>query len=365
VEEALSRDSTTEIRERVRAAAADGASLSIVGGGSKSFYGRTPRGEPLDLSDHVGLLNYEPKELVLTARAGTALDEIEQILVEHGQGLPFEPPRFRVGASAAVATLGGAIASGLGGPARPHAGAPRDLVLGVRVLTGRGEVLRFGGEVMKNVAGYDISRLMAGAMGTLGILLDISVKVMPRPAVSHTRMLELGVEEALERMTDWAAKPLPISATVWHGGRLWVRLSGARLGVSSAAESIGGEPLDDAVAEILWRDQIRDQAHSFFAGEGPLWRLSLPSAVAPLSLVGDQLIEWSGCQRWLRSDLSADEIRRQVTAVGGHATLFRGGDRSGDVFHPLPETVMRLHRRVKLAFDPLGILNPGRLYAEF
>ncbi|MFD2111643.1 glycolate oxidase subunit GlcE [Thiorhodococcus fuscus] len=361
----MSRDSTTELRERLGAAIADGTPLSIVGGGTKSFYGRAPRGEPLDLSAHAGILNHEPKELVLTARAGTRLDEIEQALAEHGQHLPFEPPRFCVGPSAAGATLGGAIACGLGGPARPQAGAPRDLVLGVRVLTGRGEVLRFGGEVMKNVAGYDVSRLMAGAMGTLGILLDISVKVMPRPVVSHTRMLEVGVDEALERMTAWAARPLPISATAWYGGRLWVRLSGARLGVSSAAESIGGDPLDESTAEILWRDQIRDQAHPFFAGDGSLWRLSLPSAVAALPLSGDQLIEWSGCLRWLRSDRSAEEIRRQVAAVGGHATLFRGGDRSGEVFHPLSETAMRLHRRVKQAFDPEGILNPGRLYAEF
>ncbi|EXJ15513.1 glycolate oxidase subunit GlcE [Imhoffiella purpurea] len=361
----MSKDSTTLFQERVKTAIAEASPVAILGNGTKSFYGRIAQGQPLRVSEHAGILNYQPKELVLTARAGTTLDEIEDALARQGQSLAFEPPHFRPSGDAPDATLGGTLACGLAGPARPYAGAARDLVLGVRILTGRAEVLRFGGEVMKNVAGYDVSRLMAGAMGTLGILLDISLKVMPRPAISETRILSAGIEQALDLMIDWAAKPWPVTATAWYAGRLWVRLSGGRQGVSEAAQRIGGEVMDPHEAETFWRDLIREQGHRFFSGEGPLWRLSLPANVPHLALAGDQLIEWSGSQRWLRGDADAERIRGAVSAVGGHATLFRGGDRAGHVFHPLSEPLMRLHLRLKQSFDPHGILNPGRLYAEF
>ncbi|MCU0835035.1 MAG: glycolate oxidase subunit GlcE [Chromatiaceae bacterium] len=353
----MSNDDSERLQYAVCAAIAAKRPLAIRGGGSKAFLGRAPQGEPLDVAGHSGIVNYQPKELVLTARGGTTLEEIESALAEAGQMLPFEPPRFGPGA-----TLGGTIACGLSGPARPYLGAARDLVLGTRVLTGRGEILRFGGEVMKNVAGYDVSRLMTGAYGTLGVLLELSLKVLPAPAATRTLSQERDPAQAIELMNRWAGRPLPVTATCYDGERLYVRLSGAEKGVAQAAAEIGGEPL--AGAESFWREKIREQGHGFFAGNTPLWRLSVPQAAPPLALPGKQLIEWGGAQRWLRSDAPADAIREVVTRAGGHASLFRGGDRSGEVFHPLPAVLMTLHRRLKQAFDPDGLLNPGRLYAD-
>jgi len=357
----LNSDLTQDLQTQVRAAAAAATLLNIRGGGSKVFLGRTAAGEPLDVGAHQGIVNYQPKELVVTARAGTGLDTIEAALAEHGQALPFEPPRLGPGA-----TLGGTIACGLSGPARPYAGSARDFVLGTRVLTGRAEVLRFGGEVMKNVAGYDISRLMTGAMGTLGVLLEVSLKVLPRPAAERTQALEMGQAEAIAAMNAWAGRPLPITATCWVGGRLLVRLSGAEPSVIQAAMRIGGETLDDGAA--FWRDQVREQGHPIFSGEAPLWRLSVPPATAPLSLPGllpeAMLVEWGGAQRWAHTNLDQAKVRDAVAALGGHATLFRGGTRTGAVFHSLPPALMRIHRNLKRAFDPQGLLNPGRLYPE-
>jgi glycolate oxidase FAD binding subunit len=357
----VEQDQTRELQERVRAAASAATPLSLRGGGSKHFLGRAATGEPLDLGGHLGIVNYQPKELVVTARAGTTLDAIDAALAGHGQQLPFEPPRLGPGA-----TLGGTIACGLSGPARPYAGATRDFVLGTRVLTGRAEVLRFGGEVMKNVAGYDISRLMTGAMGTLGALLEVSLKVLPRPTAERTQALELDQGPAIATMNAWAGRPLPITATCWAGGRLLVRLSGAETSVAQAASQIGGEELADGTA--FWRDQVREQRHPLFAGEAPLWRLSVPPATPPIHLPGmgrdGMLVEWGGAQRWVHANLDPVKVRDVAAAVGGHATLFRGGTRSAAIFHPLPPALMRIHRNLKRAFDPQGLLNPGRLYPE-
>lgn len=358
----MSSDLTRELRDRVRAAAAAGVPLCIQGNGTKSFFGREQIGETLSLSAHTGILSYQAKELVITARAGTSVREIEHVLAEQGQMLPFEPPHFADTAMGVGATIGGTIACGLSGPARPYAGAARDLVLGTRVLTGRAEVLRFGGEVMKNVAGYDVSRLMTGAFGTLGILLDISIKVLPIPGMTRTLRIEDSAAEAIDRMNRLAAAPLPVSATCFDLERLWVRLSGNRGGVAAAARRIGGEPVDASLASDFWGDQVREQRHAFFSGARPLWRLSLPQTTPPLSRLGAQWIEWGGAQRWLRSEADTTLIRSEVAAVGGHATLFRGGDRQSDVFHPLPAALLAVHRHLKRAFDPHGILNPGRLY---
>jgi glycolate oxidase FAD binding subunit len=355
--ELMDNDITTELQTRVLAAIQSGTQLEIRGNGSKHFLGRRLAGEPLIVTPHAGIVNYQPRELVITARCGTSLSTIETALGEQGQMLPFEPPHFGPGA-----TIGGTIACGLSGPARPYAGSARDLVLGTRVLTGLGQVLRFGGEVMKNVAGYDLSRLMTGAYGTLGLLLDVSLKVMPLQAAQRTLAQEQSQPEAIRLMNAWAGTALPITATCHDGNRLFVRLSGAETAVVQAAETIGGEAVRNQ--ETLWRRQIREQGHDFFAAGSPLWRLSIPSATPPLDLPGIQLIEWGGALRWYRGELQSQAICRAASEAGGHATLFRGGDRSAEIFQPPAPPLMAIHRRLKQAFDPNGLFNPGRLFAE-
>ena len=353
----MNNDLTSELQTRVLAAIESGTELEIRGGGSKDFLGRAPTGKPLDVTGHAGIVNYQPKELVITARCGTGLDTLEAALAEEGQMLSFEPPRFGPGA-----TIGGTIACGLSGPARPYAGSARDLMLGTRVLTGRGQVLRFGGEVMKNVAGYDLSRLMTGAYGTLGLLLEVSLKVMPIPAAQQTLVQEQSENDAIRLMNTWAGTPLPVTATCHDGERLYVRLSGAETAVAQAAKTIGGETLDNQ--DHFWHAQIREQGHDFFADATTLWRLSLPSTTPPLDLPGRQLIEWGGGQRWYRGEPGVQTIRETVAGAGGHATLFRAADRDGEVFQPLAPALMAVHRNLKRAFDPGAILNPGRLFAE-
>jgi len=340
----------TELIDRVRQAIADRTPLCIQGGGSKAFYGRACQGEPLDVSGHVGDIRYEPSELVLTARAGTKLSEIEALLAANNQMLPFEPPHF-----SPTATLGGMVAAGLSGPRRPWGGSVRDAVLGVKLLNGRGEVLRLGGQVMKNVAGYDLSRLMVGALGTLGVLLEVSVKVLPRPAEERTLVFELDSAAAATRQIEWGRKPLPLSATLFQDGRLHVRLSGSDQGVQAARAAMGGEESGNAI----WRE-VRDQTPPLFQAHQPLWRVSLPAA-AP-ALPGEGLTEWGGALRWIISDEPAETLRQCAAALGGHATLFRGHDGTGEVFHPLPPALLALHQRVKQALDPHGLFNPGKLY---
>jgi glycolate dehydrogenase FAD-binding subunit len=343
------------MRERIRDAADRKLALRLRGGGSKDFYGNTPRGEVLDTRGHAGITDYESSELVITARCGTPLAELEQALAAERQGLAFEPPHF------GAATFGGCIAAGLSGPRRAAAGALRDFVLGVKLVDGRGRVLEFGGRVMKNVAGYDVSRLLAGSLGTLGLIVEASVKVLPQPAMERTQRLELPQARALEAMNRWAAEPLPISASAWHDDALFVRLSGSAAAVRGALARIGGDELADASGH--WR-AMREQTHAFFAGGENLWRLALPSTTPPLALRGAQLVEWSGGLRWLRSSAPAAEIRAAATLGGGHATLFRAADKSAGAFTPLEPVLARLHRSLKQAFDPAGIFNPGRLYAE-
>jgi glycolate oxidase FAD binding subunit len=337
------------LRDRIREAAARKAPLRLRGGGSKDFYGNAPRGELLDTRAYAGIVSYEPTELVMTARCGTPLLEIEEALGDKGQCLPFEPPHF------GAATFGGCVAAGLSGPRRAAAGALRDFVLGVKLVDGRGRALVFGGQVMKNVAGYDLSRLAAGSLGTLGLIAEASLKVLPVPACELSLVLELSEASALEAMNRWASQPLPISATAWHSGILRVRLSGSEPAVRAAAESLGGTRL--AHGEF-WRD-VREHRHAFFSGSETLWRLAVPSDRPPLGS-GDTLIEWGGGLRWVRSG-NAREI---AAKAGGHATLFRSGDARQGVFAPLDAVTLGLHRRLKAAFDPAGILNPGRMYAE-
>lgn len=344
--------------EQIRGAAASGTPLCIEGGGTKRFLGREAQGEVLNVAAHGGVVSYEPTELVVTARGGTPLADLEAVLAEQNQFLAFEPPHFGTGA-----TVAGCVAAGLSGPRRASAGAVRDFMLGVKIVDGRGEVMSFGGQVMKNVAGYDVSRLIAGSLGTLGIILEVSLKVLPRPVAEQTLRFQLSESEAIDRFNEWGGQPLPVSASAWADGVLTLRLSGAEAAVSAACSRLGGDALDEQAAPMFWQS-LREQQGDFFADSAdmPLWRLSVPSVAEPLQLAGRQLIEWGGAQRWLISDAPADEIRARAAALGGHASLFRGGDRSSDVFTPLAAPLLTIHRRLKAAFDPAGILNPGRLY---
>jgi glycolate oxidase FAD binding subunit len=350
------RDVADVIAERVRAALATRTPLRLRGGGTKDFYGQVVDGEVLDLRAHRGIVAYDPTELYLTARCGTPLATLEATLAERGQMLAFEPPHFGEGA-----TLGGAVAAGLSGPRRASAGALRDFVLGVRVVDGRGRDLVFGGQVMKNVAGYDVSRVMAGALGTLGVVLEVTLKVLPVPAAEATIRLELPESKALEHLNQWGGKPLPVSATAWQGGELTVRLSGAEAAVKAARARLGGVPVDSEEARAFWQG-VREHTAPFFASGDTLWRLSLPTVAPPLHLPGAQLIEWGGGLRWWMTHADARAVRQAAVAIGGHATLFRGGDKSVGVFPPLAAPVGRIHERLKAEFDPERILNRGRMY---
>ncbi|MFQ5642566.1 MAG: glycolate oxidase subunit GlcE [Thiogranum sp.] len=339
---------------RITAAAAARTPLCIRGGNSKAFHGRPVAGELLDTREHCGVLDYEPSELVIRARSGTALSEIEQLLDQQRQMLAFEPPHF-----SPHSTLGGAVAAGLSGPRRPFAGSVRDSVLGVSLINGKGETLHFGGQVMKNVAGYDLSRLMAGASGTLGLLTDVALKVLPKPETEYTLKQVCTQQEALLRCADWMAKPLPLSAACWYDDHLYLRLSGTEAGVRHAQHRLGDTLLEQ---DPSWWTRLRDHGLAFFQREGPLWRLSLPPATPPLAIAGDWLIDWAGGQRWLYSHESAQTIRHAAGSVGGHATLFRHAGHGEEIFQPLPAALFKLQQRLKQAFDPESILNPGRLY---
>ena len=346
------------LSEKVREAARSKAGLRLRGGGTKDFYGQSLEGEVLDTRGLFGIVAYEPSELVITARCGTRLAEVEAVMRERGQMLPFEPPHF--GESS---TFGGAVAAGLSGPGRQAAGALRDFVLGVKIMDGRGDVLRFGGQVMKNVAGYDVSRLMAGSLGTLGIILEASLKTLPVPVAEATLRFELPEDRAIEQLNRWGGKPLPISASAWNDGTLAVRLSGAAAAVREATKKIGGELMEGENARQFWNG-IREQTDRFFSNDAPLWRLSVPSTTPPLKLQGAQLIELGGALRWLHSHADARTVREAARRAGGHATLFRGGDKAAGVFQPLASALMKLHRELKREFDPQGIFNRGRMYPD-
>ena len=346
------RDDSHRLLEQVVQALQYATPLRIQGSNSKMFLGRPVAGEVLDTRSHRGIVSYDPTELVITARCGTPLSELAHVLDQSRQMLPCEPPAF------GDATVGGMIASGLSGPRRPWSGSVRDYVLGTRVITGHGKHLRFGGEVMKNVAGYDLSRLMAGSYGTLGVVTEVSLKVLPKPRQCLSISLELDAAGALLRLAQWGQQPLPISAACHDGQRLHVRLEGGEGSVAAAHERLGGEWLDAS----YWTD-LNEHQLSFFDETQPLWRLSLPNNTPDLVLPGSQLIDWGGAQRWLKSDADPTLIRHAVTAVGGHATCYRHG-LVDSPFQPLPDVLMRYHRTLKQQLDPRGIFNPGRLYAE-
>jgi glycolate oxidase FAD binding subunit len=345
----------TELAERIRRAAAQGKPLRLRGSGSKDFHGYALEGEPLDVRAYAGVVSYEPTELVITARAGTPLAQIEQTLAGGNQMLAFEPPHFGPGA-----TLGGCVGAGFSGPRRAAAGSLRDFVLGAKVLNGQGEVLSFGGQVMKNVAGFDLSRVMAGSFGTLGLILEVSLKVLPRPEQELSLRFDLDETSAIEAVNRWAGQPLPISATCFADGALTLRLSGSALGLAAARKKLGGSPIENAAG--FW-DSVREQHHAAFGG-GALWRLSIHPTTPPLNLPGRQVIEWNGALRWLATEAPTETLFAAARKAGGNATRFRGGAPRTPVMQ-LEPGVLALQRKLKAALDPQGIFGPHRLHAEF
>ena len=360
LETGMNSDISQRLQQQIQGAFNQKTALCIVGGNSKAFYGHAVSAETLSVAEHRGVLNYEPTELVITARAGTPLNEIEKILDDNGQMLPFEPPAFT-----SKATIGGTIACNLSGPRRAYAGAARDFLLGCKIINGKGEILTFGGEVMKNVAGYDVSRLMAGALGTLGVLLEVSLKVLPKAEMEATQLINCSKTEALDTIHRLSMTPLPISASSFHDSVLRVRLSGAEKAVGAAMNSIGGDSMDNAGQ--YWHE-LKEQRLDFFNTDKPLWRISLASDIDSIGLPADYenddcLYEWGGALRWLKSHAPADTIQGAAARLDGHATLFRGQELHS-MFQPLTPGLLRIHKNLKQAFDPENILNPGKLYPE-
>jgi len=356
----------------IQQAYADHTALNIIGGNSKSWYGREAHGEPVQISQHRGIIHYQPTELIITAKAGTPLSELSDALDAHKQRLPFDPPYY-----GADATIGGTVACGFSGPRRPYAGSCRDFILGCRIINGKGEVLRFGAEVMKNVAGFDVSRLMAGSLGTLGVLLDISMKILPHRQAEQTLRLASDHNSAIAIMNRWASSALPITAMAADGQHIYFRICGTAAAVEMTRQQICADSQSKQRNQAViyedglnfWKD-VREHQHPYFQQhQRPLWRLSVPPATAhPIiesSESSDWLLGWGGAQRWLFSDLPATEIFDAARSAGGHACLFRGGDRTQEVFAPLSHAHMQLQQRLKQAFDPKGILNPGRMYKGY
>jgi glycolate oxidase FAD binding subunit len=351
-----SNDKANALQSQVQQAIAANTPLQIRGGNTKTFLGRPVMADlVLDTTSHQGIVLYEPSELAITVRSGTPLQQVIDALSAENQQLPFEPPTF-----GPTSTIGGVIAAGLAGPRRPYNGAVRDSLLGVKLINGKGEILQFGGQVMKNVAGYDLSRPMAGAMGTLGVLLEVSLKLKPVPESEITLVKPVAANTALDSLQSFHQQPGNLSGLAWVDGRLYVRLAGCHEATAAAAEKLGGERLADG--EAFWQD-INNQQHAFFQDETPLWRLSIKPFTKALPLEGEQLLEWAGGLRWIKTTAPAEQIREIAAHAGGHATLFRPNSAVDSPFHPLPAELMLLNRQLKQAMDPQGIFNPGRLYA--
>ncbi len=368
-------------REQVLNAASNKTQLSIQGGGTKSWYGNPNSHAKLDTRTYSGILEYQPEELVITACAGTPLKEIEAALKEKNQILAFEPPHF-----GEHATFGGAIAAGLAGPGRISVGNLRDFVLGARILDGKGQDLSFGGQVMKNVAGYDISRLMPGSMGTLSLLLEASVKVLPKPAATATLRCHISQEKALRTLNEWAGQPFPLSASCWIGnptseGQLTIRLAGAVAAIKSAiplmSSLVNATEVDPQSATAFWSDLREHQLSAFenLAADQTLYRLALPAACGPLTIPGPNneiVLEWHGQQRWIKA--SGDEatfnlIKQLASSHGGHATRFKQGANVNPVFQRFTLLSEQAHskalelvqERLRSAFDPAGVFATKRL----
>lgn len=357
-------------KEQIDSAISNKTRLRITGSGSKDWYGNTLQGIPLCTREYAGVISYQPDELVITVRSGTSLKEVEDLLKEKNQQFPFEPPHF-----GEHATIGGMIASGLAGPGRISAGGLRDFVLGCKIMDGTGSVMNFGGTVMKNVAGYDVSRLMPGSLGTLALLLDVSIKVLPITAAEQTLKLKIDQHETIELINLLASQPWPINASAWlgdHVNELYIRLRGARAAVEVATEHLsqtyGMSTIDTNQANHFWHD-LKEQNLPWFERSNQnqqLWRIALPTTTKPLSFSNSTLLEWHGGQRWLKGPQDIAELKQVALAHGGHASLFRGPQKSAHTLNsladnPLTKPLQTVEDRLRKTFDPHGIFSTERL----
>ncbi|MCR2746190.1 glycolate oxidase subunit GlcE [Limnobacter parvus] len=362
-------DFIDDLCKRVELAARNKTQIRPVGGSTKNFYGGPLQGEEVDMRQWAGIVEYEPTELVITVKPGTPLAEVEAALAAQKQELAFEPPRLGAGGTNG-GTIGGAIVSGLAGPARLSKGGVKDYVLGCTLLDGKGQLLHFGGVVMKNVAGYDVSRVIPGSMGTLGIATELSIKVMPVAPAEATLQFEMDVNQAISQSNNWLSKPLPISATFFENGKLTVRLRGASAAVQAALKNVGGQEMENQQAQAFWTN-VRDQQHEFFTREGDLWRLAVPPTTVDLALHGHSVHEWGSGLRWFRADennssgngKTAEQIRALAKRVGGHATLYRTANEAAraHAFQQPDAVMLKLQRRLKEQFDPAGVFSINRL----
>ena len=347
-------DIESELQKQISVVAANAAEIEIVGSGSKRFYGEPVAALPIEAGAHSGVIEYDPAELVISLRAGCKVHEVEALLAQNGQMFGFEPPNFDQ-----QATIGGMIASGLAGPRRAFAGSVRDFVLGVKMINGRGEIQQFGGKVIKNVAGFDVSRLMVGSLGTLGLILEASIKVIPVCEFEQTLSFEhANPGEHIRWINELCGRPYPITASIWIDGQSQFRLSGSEQGVGEAISQLGGKETD-----FDWQ-AIREQQHQFFGADSPLSRVSLPPTAPDIAVDCPQLIEWGGAQRWLRGDVDISALRQQAEVIGGSVCAYRNHPTSQPVFHPLPAAMLKLQRQIKSSFDPVGIFNRGRIFSE-
>jgi glycolate oxidase FAD binding subunit len=344
-----------DLQDRVRAAVDAERPLCIAGGNSKRDFGREQQGDQLAMSAWSGVVDYQPSELVITVRSGTAIAELRQILAEENQVLAGEPPEF-----AGKATVGGTLACNLSGPARPWYGSIRDQVLGVRMINGKAEHLRFGGQVMKNVAGYDVSRLQAGAMGTLGILTEVTLKVIPKPEATITVRRTIGAGDALQAMNRICSTPLPVSGACWNAGELHVRLAGPASVIAAAADEIDGDILPDE--DGFW-SRLREMELPFFTEADDLWCVSLRSTHDHFMPDENWLIDWRGARRWLAASCDRDTLVRQAGEGGIEIWQLRGAEQGADVFPERSDAYRKMLLRLKRALDPAGVFNPGRLYS--
>jgi len=352
-----SRDNTDTLQQTLQEALENLAPFNIQGGGSKDFLGKGTAANTVSTLEHTGIVSYEPTELVVSVRAGTPLDDLIDELAANGQRLPFEPPQH------AGATIGGVLACGLSGPARPFTGSARDYVLGVRLLNGKAQHLRFGGDVMKNVAGYDVSRLQIGAYGSLGLLLDASMKVLPLPQYEVTLVASKSQQNDYSTISGLAQRPLPVTAAAVLGDTQYIRLSGTELAVKAAAQQLEGD-IDDT-ANHFWA-KLRDQQLDFFSTDSTdktLWRISVAEYADALPLEGEWLYDWAGAQRWLCTNEPPERVFNAAANAGGHAIRY-GADNAATRFQPLAGTALMLQQRLRDSFDAERLFNPGHFHPE-